>query len=62
MTDHAHPPVAHGSTHAHGEDDDHGHGGSGKYIAVFLALCCLTAASFFTTSKLWPFHSTPSVG
>ena len=44
--------------HAHTidvEDDDHGHGGTGKYIVVFLALCVLTGASFFTYSSYWPF-------
>lgn len=51
--DHAHPVGGH---------DDHAHGGNGKYIAVFVALCVLTGASFFTTSSLWPFHSTPSIG
>ena len=33
---------------------DH-HGGIGKYLLVFLALCVLTGASFFTYSDLWPF-------
>lgn len=34
--------VAHDDPHAH----DHGHGGVGKYLLVFLALCVLTAISF----------------
>jgi cytochrome c oxidase subunit 4 len=38
--DHAH------ATHAHGHDHDHAHGGVGKYLAVFAALCVLTAISF----------------
>ncbi len=38
------------------------HGGLGKYFAVFLALCVLTSASFFTYSSYWPFHATPQVG
>ncbi|HEY4232753.1 MAG TPA: cytochrome C oxidase subunit IV family protein [Lacipirellulaceae bacterium] len=32
------------------------HGGNGKYIAVFFALCILTTASFFTYSSYWPFN------
>ena len=39
MADHAH-------THPHDEAQTHGHGGVGKYIMVFLALCALTAISF----------------
>jgi cytochrome c oxidase subunit IV len=39
---------------AHG-GDDHSHGGLGKYIAVFIALCVLTAMSFATFSEFWPF-------
>jgi cytochrome c oxidase subunit IV len=31
---------------AHGHDDGHGHGGVGKYLLVFVALCVLTAISF----------------
>ncbi|MEM7313220.1 MAG: cytochrome C oxidase subunit IV family protein [Planctomycetota bacterium] len=54
MSDHAH---AHGNEH-----DDHDHGGSGKYLMVFLALCVLTGASFFTCSSYWPFKDTPSIG
>ncbi len=42
-----------------GHDD---HGGIGKYIIVFLALCVLTGASFFTYSQYWPFHAEPKVG
>lgn len=45
--------------HGHGHQD---HDGSGKYIVVFVALCALTGASFFTTSSMWPFHGTPAVG
>jgi cytochrome c oxidase subunit 4 len=39
-------------THGH---DDHDHGGVGKYLMVFAALCVLTGASFFTYSSYWPF-------
>ncbi len=31
------------------------HGSIGTYLAVFVALCVLTAASFFTYSSYWPF-------
>ena len=48
--------------HAAPHGDQHGHGGTGKYWAVFLALCILTGASFFTYSAAWPFQDTPSVG
>lgn len=44
----------------HGQE--HSHGGIGKYIAVFFALCVLTSMSFFTYSSAWPFHDQPSVG
>jgi cytochrome c oxidase subunit 4 len=27
-----------------------------------VALCFLTGCSFFTTSKYWPFHDTPTIG
>jgi cytochrome c oxidase subunit 4 len=56
MSDHA---VAHSAGHGH---QAHGHGGLGKYIAVFIALCALSTASFFTTSRHWPYHDQPSVG
>ena len=59
----------HDGEHGHGEhgdgehgDGEHGHGGIGKYLAVFVALCVLTSASFFTYSPYWPFQDTPSVG
>jgi cytochrome c oxidase subunit 4 len=39
----------------HTHDDDHGHGGVGKYLLVFAALCVLTGASFFTYTDYWPF-------
>lgn len=53
-----HDGQSHGA-HAHGE---HGHGGVAQYIYVFLALCVLTTASFFTYSSLWPFHDQPAIG
>ena len=50
-----HPPESHFDTEllengAHAE-----HGGVSKYLAVFAALCILTAMSFFTYSSYWPF-------
>ena len=39
----------------HHDGDDHNHGGVGKYLLVFAALCVLTGASFFTYSSYWPF-------
>lgn len=56
-----HGDPAHGDT-AHGHDGGHGHGGLAKYVYVFVALCVLTTASFFTYSEAWPFHATPQVG
>jgi cytochrome c oxidase subunit 4 len=47
--------------HAHG-DHEHGHGGLGTSIAVFLALCGLTTMSFFTYSAAWPWRDQPEVG
>jgi cytochrome c oxidase subunit 4 len=51
---------------AHGHPADHDdHGGLAKYIYVFLMLCLLTTASFWTFSDWpirWPFHHLPAVG
>ena len=44
------------------EHHEHDHGGLAKYIYVFLALCVLTGASFFTYSPYWPFRDEPRVG
>lgn len=59
----------HDATHAdphasgsHGNDPHAAEHGIGKYVAVFVALCVLTAMSFFTTSSYWPFHDRPQVG
>jgi cytochrome c oxidase subunit IV len=54
MTSHAltqdeHTPVGHDS------HEEHAHGGIGKYLLVFAALCVLTGCSFFTYSSYWPF-------
>ena len=44
------------------EHDEH-HGGSIKtYVVVFLALCVLTTASFFTYSEFWREHFSPQAG
>jgi cytochrome c oxidase subunit IV len=53
---------AHPQTHAaHGHGEHANHGGVGKYLLVFVALCFLTGASFFTYSSYWPFdHNTAS--
>lgn len=52
MHEHVH---GHESTHGsagHDESDhEHGHGGLGKYVAVFIALCFLTTISF--GASLW---------
>ena len=57
--EHPHP----GDYSSHSDQATHGgHGGLAKYIYVFLALCALTACSFFTYSSYWPFHATPAVG
>jgi cytochrome c oxidase subunit IV len=55
MTEHAAP---HDST----GHEEHSHGGLGKYIAVFAALCFLTTMSFFTYSEAWPWRDQPEVG
>ncbi len=34
---------------------EHAEHGVGKYLLVFVALCILTACSFFTYSSYWPF-------
>ena len=49
------------SSHGHGAHDE-GHGGTGKYWVVFVLLCILTGASFFTYSAAWPFHDRPAIG
>ena len=55
MTDHAAP-------HDSAGHEEHSHGGLGKYIAVFAALCFLTTMSFFTYSEAWPWRDQPEVG
>jgi cytochrome c oxidase subunit 4 len=49
---------------AGGDHESHEHhGGSIKtYILVFVALCLLTTASFFTYSEFWRTHFSPQAG
>lgn len=46
------------SDHEHHAEHEH-HGGTGLYIAVFLALCALTTLSFLTYFEFWR-NSVPS--
>ncbi|MFY8222133.1 MAG: cytochrome C oxidase subunit IV family protein [Pirellulales bacterium] len=46
----------------HAHEGDHGHGGVGKYLLVFAALCGLTTMSFLTYSSFWPWRDEPQVG
>ncbi len=70
MTTHAHGPIVethdgnHGhNSHGHDSHGSHeGHGGIAKYMYVFIALCFLTACSFFTYSSYWPWHDQPQIG
>ena len=71
---HSHGPVTrvgesadealhHAIEESHGSHEEHaGHGGIGKYMLVFLALCGLTTMSFFTYSAAWPWRDQPQVG
>lgn len=52
--------MAEHETNGHGEDGGHGHGGLGKYLAVFGALAVLTAISFVIGNS--PIMGTPSIG
>ena len=42
--------------HPDHDGDNHEHGGIGKYIVVFVALCVLTGASFLTYAPVWREH------
>jgi len=61
MTDHGnHEPAAPaGGTHGGHAGGDFGHGGIGKYIAVFIGLCVLTALSFGIANS--PLKNTPEI-
>lgn len=56
---HLNEDLKEGTQQAFGDYDHHGHhdvhGSIGKYMMVFVALCVLTGASFFTYSSFWPF-------
>jgi cytochrome c oxidase subunit 4 len=54
MTEFSHPHN-HAHQDRHDSQEEIHHGGIGKYLAVFAALCVLTGASFFTYSSYWPF-------
>ncbi len=59
MSQHGHNPVPNDQgVHAHDGHDV----GISQYIYVFLALCVLTGASFFTYSSYWPFQAQPKIG
>jgi cytochrome c oxidase subunit 4 len=51
MAEHAHAETPHGG-HGHTERTHADHG-IAQYIYVFLALCVLSSASFFTASEYW---------
>ena len=51
--------ASHGSHES--ADHEHGHGGIGKYIAVFVALCLLTGASFLTYFEFWDNNVPPAI-
>jgi cytochrome c oxidase subunit 4 len=55
MSDHT---IAHDEHVADGHDshDDASHGGIGKYLVVFVALCVLTMCSFLTYFDFWREH------
>jgi cytochrome c oxidase subunit IV len=57
MADHAShddgPQIGH---EASDTADTHDHGGIGKYLLVFIALCLLTSASFLTYAPAWRAH------
>jgi cytochrome c oxidase subunit 4 len=64
MSQHGHqhaPASGHSADQGHG-DDHHHEVGISHYIYVFIALCVLTTASFFTYSSYWPFHAQPAIG
>ncbi len=54
MSDHAMTHGDHGQAGHDGHDDSHG--GTGKYLLVFVALCVLTMFSFLTYFDFWREH------
>ncbi len=60
----AHGPVVETGGHDHHAAAEHGHAhasGVGKYLVVFVLLCLLTSASFFTSSTWWQERFSPQV-
>ena len=55
MSDHAIAHDEHGPD-GHDNHDDVDHGGIGKYLVVFVALCALTTCSFLTYFDFWNEH------
>jgi cytochrome c oxidase subunit 4 len=53
MSEHITDHIAQGDLLEIGAHEEHG--GVGKYLLVFAALCFLTMCSFFTYSSYWPF-------
>jgi cytochrome c oxidase subunit 4 len=56
MSEHGHNLESHLKDMVADHPDGHDHGGIGKYIAVFVALCLLTGASFLTYAPFWREH------
>ena len=55
MSDHAVAPDEHMPV-GHDSHDEISHGGIGKYLIVFVALCALTMCSFLTYFDFWREH------
>src|SRR3954469_16725901 len=55
MSDHAIAHDEHGPI-GHDNHDESAHGGIGKYLIVFVALCALTMCSFLTYFDFWREH------
>src|SRR5687768_17147217 len=59
MADHAHTP-GHDDHHEGADDHAHGHGGVGKYVMVFFALCALTLISFVVGNNEYLRENSPA--
>jgi cytochrome c oxidase subunit 4 len=55
MTEFSHP-YDHDNQARHDSQEEHDHGGIGKYLVVFAALCLLTLCSFVTYFDFWRQH------
>src|SRR3972149_4231451 len=55
MTEFSHPHD-HAQQDRHDSHDEIDHGGIGKYLVVFVALCLLTMCSFLTAFGFWRQH------